>query len=415
MAVFIMRILMLSWEYPPRIVGGISRVVYDLAQTIAKKGNEVHVVTCMESNAKEAELDKHVIVHRVHTYEINTANFIDWVLQLNFALLERVIKLINETGKFDLVHAHDWIVAFTAKTIKYSYSIPLISTIHATEFGRNGGLHNETQKYISSVEWFLTYESWKVIVNSDFMKLEVQNVFQLPEDKIFTLPNGVEIDKFKGVERDYSYRRQFAEDHEKIVFFVGRIVNEKGVHILIDSFPKILQEYPNVKLVIAGKGPQLDFLKWKVWNKDIVKHVHFTGYIDDSDLMKLYKCADIAVFPSLYEPFGIVVLEAIVAGASVVVSETGGLSRIIEHEKEGLKALVGNSDSFAHNILRLLQEPELAQDMKQNALFKVTHEFNWETIADKTIELYKVVTDEANAKQWVTPSIQDLMRKNQQE
>lgn len=404
-----MRILMLSWEYPPRIVGGISRVVHDLAQTIAKNGDEVHVVTCWEAGAPDFEKDKNVFVHRVHTYEINTGNFVDWVLQLNMALLEYAVKLISETGRFDIVHAHDWIVAFAGKAIKHAYSIPLVATIHATEHGRNNGLHNDTQKYISSVEWWLAYESWSLIVNSNFMKDEVRSIFSVPEDKINIIPNGVELDKFNGMERDFEFRRNYAHDDEKMLFFVGRIVNEKGIHVLIDAVPQILESYENIQVVIAGKGPQLDYLKWKVWNKNISNKVRFTGYISDKDLLKLYKCADIAVFPSIYEPFGIVVLEAIVAGAAVVVSETGGLSGIIEHGVNGLKSPVGNHDALAENILELLRDPQRANELKKTAFDTVCREYKWESIADKTVCVYNRVIEESKEQGWKTPSINEIM------
>lgn len=400
-----MKILMLSWEYPPRIVGGISRVVHDLAQKLAERNTEVHVVTCWEPGTKEIEKDKNVYVHRVHTYNVNTFNFVDWVLQLNFAIAEHCIKLINEMGRFDVIHAHDWIVAFAAKTIKYSFSIPIVSTIHATEYGRNWGLYNDTQRYISSVEWWLTYESWRVIVNSEYMKNEVKQVFQISDDKLSVIPNGVDTRKFDGIEKDISFRRNFALDEEKIIFFVGRIVNEKGVHILIDAVPKVLSNYYNVKFVIAGKGNQMEYLKWKVSDMNISSKVHFTGYISDNDLLKLYKCADIAVFPSLYEPFGIVALEGMVANVPVVVSDTGGLGAIVEHEVDGMKAYTGNANSLADSIIAILNDPEKAEKMRKKAFEKVNEVYNWDIITGKIIDVYKKVYEESS--EWRTPNIKD--------
>jgi glycosyltransferase involved in cell wall biosynthesis len=385
-----MKILMLSWEYPPRIVGGISRVVHDLAQTMAKKGHEVHVVTCSENNEPEFEKDKKVFVHRVHTYSINTTNFVDWVMQLNFSLLEKATKLASEE-KFDIIHAHDWVVAYAAKTLKQAFSIPLISTIHATEHGRNQGLHNDMQRYISSVEWLLTYESWRVICNSEYMKNETRYVFQLPEDKLKVINNGVQIDLFDGIEKDYDYRRNFANDNEKIILFVGRLVQEKGVQILLDSVPKIVSRYNDVKFVIAGKGPLYDQLRNKADSMDISQKLYFTGYLSEENLMKLYKCADIAVFPSLYEPFGIVALEGMVANVPVVVTDTCGLGEIVEHCVDGMKAYTGNQDSLADCILSLLFDYELAEKVKANALKKVNSMYNWEKISDETLDTYKEV------------------------
>jgi len=395
-----MRILMLSWEYPPRIVGGISRVVHDLAQKLGEKGNEVHIVTCLEHNTPEEEKDKHVYVHRVRSYEIAANNFIGWVMHLNFALLQRCIRLINTEGPFDIIHAHDWIVAYASIVLKKSFSAPLVATIHATEWGRNWGIHNEEQKYISSVEWWLTYEAWKVIVNSEYMNNEVKQVFQLPSDKIKVIPNGVDLKKFDSYAYNEEFRRNFALDSEKIIFFVGRLVNEKGAHILLEAMPKIIANFNNTKLVIAGKGPQLEYLKEKALISGISHKVFFTGYISDDNLSKLYKCIDVSVTPSLYEPFGIVALEGMVANVPVVVSDTGGIREIVEHGVDGMKAYAGNSNSLADSILEILCSPKKAQEMKENALEKVKRIYNWDVISDIVLKAYEDIIGESLMQKW---------------
>jgi glycogen(starch) synthase len=389
-----MRILMLSWEYPPRIIGGISRVVHDLAQRLGAQGNEVHIVTCLDQGAPEEEKDEYVRVHRVRCYDLSTMNFVDWVLQLNFAILEKCIRLVGSTERFDIIHAHDWIVAFAARVLKASYGIPLVSTIHATEWGRNWGIHNEVQRYISSVEWWLTYESWRVIVNSGYMYNEVCQVFHLPQDKIRVIPNGVDLDKFKGYGRDYGFRRNFAADREKIVFFVGRLVNEKGAHILLDAMPKILAYYNDVKLVVTGKGPQLDYLRNKAAIMGIGDKVYFTGYISDDNLSRLYMCVDVAVFPSLYEPFGIVALEGMVAGVPVVVSDVGGIGEIVEHGIDGMKAYAGNPGSLADSILEILHNPGRAEDMKARAFDKLRRLYDWRLISEQALKTYEEVVND---------------------
>ena len=395
-----MRILMLTWEYPPRIVGGISRVVHDLAQKLGEKGNEVHIVTCMEDNAPEEEKDKYVFVHRVRNYEIGANNFIDWVMHLNFALLQRCIKLVNIVGAIDIIHAHDWIVAYASIVLKHSFFIPLAATVHATEWGRNWGIHNEEQKYISSVEWWLTYEAWKVIVNSEYMNSEVKQVFNLPQDKIKVIANGVDFEKFDSLSCDPKFRVKFALDSEKIIFFVGRLVNEKGAQVLLDAMPKILAHYSNVKLVIAGKGPQLEYLREKAKLLGINEKVFFTGYISDDNLSKLYKCIDIAVTPSLYEPFGIVALEGMAAHIPVVVSDAGGISEIVQHGVNGMKAYAGNSDSLADSILEILNCPEKAQAMKDNALEKVRLLYNWDVISELVMKTYNAIIGESISLNW---------------
>lgn len=385
-----MKIMMLSWEYPPRIVGGIARVVHDLSHNFAKQGHEVHVITYQEGDTKEFEKDGDVYVHRVANYPINANNLIDWVMQLNFCILEKAAAVIRQYGKFDVVHAHDWLVAYAARTIKNSYHLPLVATIHATESGRNKGIHNKAQGYVNDVEWLLTYEASQVICNSYFMKNEIKNLFGKPEENIFVVPNGININKFDGQERDWNFRRNYASDNEKIVFFAGRIVNEKGIQILLNAAPKILANYQDVKFVIAGRGPCLDELKSLSEQLGISNKVYFTGYLNDKQITKMYKAIDIAVFPSLYEPFGIVALEGMLAGATTVVSDAGGLNEIVSHGIDGLKSYAGNANSLADSILEALFNDGLCRLITKNAREKVIREYNWNIISKSTMNVYKL-------------------------
>ena len=384
-----MKILMLTWEYPPRIVGGIARVVNDLSKRLIKDGHEVTVVTYKEGDAPYYEDDKGVKVHRVDNYMINPNNFIDWIMQLNFNMIAEASKIIAEEGTFDVIHAHDWLVASAAKTIKNSYNIPIVATIHATEAGRNSGIHDETQRYINDTEWMLTYEATEVIVNSNYMKGEIQRLFGLPFEKINVLANGVNLNKFTGMERDYSFRRRYAMDNEKIILFMGRLVNEKGVQHLIAAMPKILAGYHDAKLVIAGKGGMLDELRAEANALGLGDKVYFAGYLCGKDVEKMYKAADISVFPSTYEPFGIVALEGMLAERPIVVSDAGGLGEIVEHRETGMKSYCGNANSIADSILELLYNPELYANIVKKAKAKVKNNYNWAKIAQDTHFTYQ--------------------------
>lgn len=386
-----MKILMLTWEYPPRVVGGISKVVYDLSHKMVKEGNEVTVVTYKDGdNVKYYENDKGVEVYRVDNYMIRPNNFIDWIMQLNFNMITKANEIINKNGKFDVIHAHDWLVAYSAKSIKESYNIPLISTIHATESGRNSGIHDETQRYINDSEWMLTYESSEVIVNSNYMKNEVQRLFGLPYDKINVIPNGVNLQLFSNVNVDYDFRRQYAMDNEKIILYVGRLVYEKGIQNLIAAMPKILDRYHDSKLIICGRGGMIDDLREQVKYLGIDNKVYFAGYCDSKKMQKMYKCADVAVFPSTYEPFGIVAIESMLSGTPTIVSDVGGLNEIVEHGVTGMKSYAGNANSIADSVLALLFDPKLCANISQNAIKKVKENYNWSKITDNTYYVYQL-------------------------
>ena len=407
-----MKILMLSWEYPPRIVGGIARVVHDLSKRLIKDGHDVTVVTYREENSPYYENDNGVEVYRVDNYMISPNNFIDWIMQMNFNMIAKVNELLAKGMKFDVIHAHDWLVAYTAKTLKNSYDIPLVSTIHATESGRNKGIHDDTQRYVNDTEWMLTYESSEVIVNSNYMKNELQRLFGLPYEKINVVPNGINVNAFNGIERDYNFRRQYAADNEKIILFMGRLVYEKGIQHLIDAMPKILSNYNDAKLIVAGKGAMLDELKAKVDYMGLSQKVYFTGYLNSKQVPKMYKCADISVFPSTYEPFGIVALEAMLAGVPTVVSDTGGLNEIIDHGVNGMKSYTGNANSLADSILTLLFDQQLCSEVTKNAKQKVKNEYNWTKLAQDTHFVYQKAICETMANRQVRQIAQEKLRKD---
>ena len=383
-----MKILMLTWEYPPRVVGGIARVVYDLSHRLIKDGHEVTVVTYREGGASYFEDDKGVKVYRVDNYMINPNNFIDWIMQMNFNMVTKVNQIIAEQGGFDVIHAHDWLVANAAKSIKNSYNIPIVATIHATESGRNSGIHDETQRYINDTEWMLTYEATEVIVNSNYMKGEIQRLFGLPFEKINVVANGVNLNKFSGMDRDYAFRRRYAMDNEKIILFMGRLVYEKGIQHLIAAMPKVLAGYHDAKLVIAGKGGMIDELRAEADSLGLGDKIYFAGYLGGKDVEKMYKAADISVFPSTYEPFGIVALEGMLAERPIVVSDAGGLGEIVEHRETGMKTYCGNSNSIADSILELLYNPELCANIVKKAKAKVKT-YNWAKIAQDTHFIYQ--------------------------
>ena len=406
-----MKILMLTWEYPPRVVGGIARVVYDLSHRLIKDGHEVTVITYREGNAPYYEDDKGVKVHRVDNYMINPNNFIDWIMQMNFNMVTEANKIIAEEGNFDIIHAHDWLVASAAKTIKNSYNIPIVATIHATEAGRNSGIHDETQRYINDTEWMLTYEATEVIVNSNYMKSEIQRLFGLPFEKINVVANGVNLNKFTGIDRDYTFRRRFAMDNEKIILFMGRLVNEKGVQHLIAAMPKILAGYHDAKLVIAGKGGMLDELRAEADALGLGNKVYFAGYLGGKDVERMYKAADISVFPSTYEPFGIVALEGMLAERPIVVSDAGGLGEIVEHRETGMKSYCGNANSIADSILELLYNPELYENIVRKAKAKVKNNYNWAKIAQDTHFTYQKAICETMAERQRKQNEQEVAQK----
>ena len=244
------------------------------------------------------------------------------------------------------------------------------------------------------MEWWLGYEAWRVIHCSRFMGGELRQIFQLPQDKLRMIPNGVFPGDFAAEPPPPGFREQYAAPDEKILFHVGRLVREKGLDVLLEAMPHILARFPQAKLVIAGRGGHEEELKEHAQRLGIYHRIYFAGYIDDKTRNWLYRLADAAVFPSLYEPFGIVALEAMAAGTPPVVSDTGGLSEVVEHGRNGLKARTGNPLSLAENILWMLLYPHRAARLRHQAYEDVQKLYGWDDIAVETQRVYHEVLAE---------------------
>jgi glycosyltransferase involved in cell wall biosynthesis len=341
-------------------------------------------------------------VHRVDPPVVE-GDFFTAAWQTNLRLEEYAHRLWEESGPFDLIHVHDWLVAFVGAACKRSYKAPLLSTIHATERGRGRGqLGSEQARAIHSIEWWLAYESWRIIACSEYMEYEIADYFRCPRDKIDIVPNGVETTRFDQLEgQDLSrFRNRYALPVEKIVFSVGRVVYEKGLQVLIRAMPIILAQYPQVKIVVAGKGPELEALRSLAWEQGVGEKVLLAGFVSDEDRDRLFKISDCAVFPSLYEPFGIVALEAMAAKCPVVVSEVGGLKDVVKHAETGITIYPDNPESLAWGILHTLQHPEWSAARVENAYRVVREEYNWERIARMTADIYRRIIAERAIAIW---------------
>ncbi len=387
-----LKVLMLTWEFPPRIIGGISPHVYDLSCALVRGGMDVHVVTCGFPDALPYEVVEGVHVHRFDSYQIQAFDFLSWVFSMNIDMAKRATGVIAlEEEPFDLFHAHDWLVARAALELKNGYGKPLVSTIHSTEVGRRNGIHNGYQRTIHNVESQLVHQSDRLICCSRFMAEQVSQTFGVPMSKLDIIHNGVDALKFSIKTNVKSAKKKYAPNGEKLILYVGRLVHEKGVHVLIGAMPNVLSKMPNVKLIIVGEGGMKESLQREAYELGVSDKVLFAGFVDDETLRLLYKISDVAVFPSLYEPFGIVALEAMAARLPVVVSDVGGLAEIVKHDETGVTVYPDNSDSLSWGILKILMNPKYASKLARNAHEVIISRNDWDFLAEKTAETYAKV------------------------
>jgi len=386
-----MKILVLAWEFPPRIIGGIARHVAELYPEIVKLGHEIHLLTVEYDSAPLYEIVEGIKVHRVGVGEGH--DFFHWVVNMNESMGTEGGKLILAEGPFDLIHAHDWVVSDAAVALKHHFQVHLCATIHATEYGRYNGLYNHTHYYINGKEKHLAREARRIIVCSKYMQGEVERTLDSPGDKINVIYNGIRPEKKRPIPPSevWEFRRNFARDEEKIVYYLGRMSYEKGVEVLLRAAPKVLREKGgNVKFLIIGGG-NTDHLQGLAWDLGIWHQCCFTGFMAEADLDKFQTIADCAVFPSLYEPFGIVALESFAARVPVVVSNAGGLPEVVRDRHTGIVTWTNNPDSLASGILEILQNPDRAQKLVENAYQDLNRRFSWSQLARQTEAVYQQV------------------------
>lgn len=393
-----MKILMLSWEYPPNIVGGLSRHVYGLSVQLAELGHEVHVVTAGNGNLPGFEIIKGVKVHRVLPLNYEDHDFLTWIAGLNLAIAFMAEKLAEEMT-FDLIHAHDWLVGSSAIILKETLAIPLLTTIHATEHGRHNGIHTEMQKFIHDKEAQLIAESDQLIVCSDFMREQLLSLFQPQLEKIAVITNGIDpIDVNVEPEELFPFIK-----NKKYVFSVGRIVKEKGFETIIEAAKIAKKKDIDIYFIIAGKGPMLERYRQMVTEQQLEHYIAFIGFVTEIERNALLKRCEIAVFPSLYEPFGIVALEAMILARPTIVSNTGGLKGIVNQKQTGLLMNPGDANNLIENIELLLHNPQKGNEMGIKGKQRVTSLYGWKRIALQTVQVIedtliniKVMSNEEN-------------------
>lgn len=387
-----LRVLMLSWEYPPFVVGGLGRHVAGLSRALAAAGHEVTVVTAAHPEAVTDERHERLRVRRTGPPPQREGDFLAWVYRFNEAVV-RLFGTLAQEQPFDLIHAHDWLVGPAAAALQQRFDVPLVATVHATEHGRNGGLTTDLQHAIHREEWRLTHEAVRIIACSRYMMEEISRLFATPPEKLALIPNGIDAGtmgaSFLGAPVSRG-RRPVGMDH-RLVLFVGRLVAEKGVQVLLEAAPSVLRIQPRTLFLIAGRGPYGDDLRALAGRLGLEEHVRFLGHIGESEKHQLMREASAVVVPSLYEPFGIIALEAMAAGAPVVASDTGGLGEIIDHRVTGLKVPPGDPAALARALDEVLTDEALARGLAARAAVRVRERYSWEAVSEQTQTLYEEV------------------------
>ncbi len=383
------RILILSWEYPPLIEGGLARHVRKLSEQLVQQGIEVHVLTRGEERAPAEEEMEGVLVHRVREpgRPRDLGEFVAWIEHMNADMLAAGVEL-GDRFSFDLVHGHDWLVAVAGDHLAHRFRCPLAVTIHATEYGRHQGwVESHPQSYIHGVEQWMANRAEAVITCSHYMRGHVADVYGLEEDRVTVIPNGIDPLDLQPVDDLATLRSRFAAPDERLVLLVGRLVYEKGFQLALEALPGVIERVGGVRFLVAGSGTHEHELRAQAERLGLMEHGTFLGWIGDDVLHSLYRIADLCVVPSIYEPFGLVALEAMASNCPCIVADTGGLREVVPNDDVGLRFRSRDPESLAVMVERVLTDDALRERLVAEASEHVLS-FDWADVARQTAELY---------------------------
>jgi glycogen(starch) synthase len=390
-----MKILMVSWEYPPVVVGGLGRHVHHLATSLAAAGHEVVVLARRPTGTSPATHPTHsFIAEGVLVVAVAEdppifdfgEDMLAWTLAMGHAMVRAGVALdkpgIGEGWTPDVVHAHDWLVAHPAIALAEYYDVPLVSTIHATEAGRHSGwVAGRVNRQVHSVEWWLANESDALITCSTSMKDEVERLYRPDRIPVHVIRNGIDVGA-------WTFRTRSPRSGPPRLLYVGRLEYEKGVQDAIVALPRIRRAHPGTVLTVAGVGTQFEWLRQLARTHRVARAVHFAGQLDHAELLGWLHGADAIVLPSRYEPFGIVALEAAAAGTPLVTSTAGGLGEAVIDGVTGASFEPADVHGLVDAVISVLDDPVAAQERAFAARERLTADFAWDVVAAETAGIY---------------------------
>lgn len=393
-----MRVLMLSWEYPPVVVGGLGRHVHALATQLAAQGHDV-VVLCRQPTGTDAITHpttdtvvdgvRLVRVAEDPAHLVFERDLVAWTLAMGHAMTRAGLALLRG-WRPDVVHAHDWLVTHPAIALAETAEAPLVATVHATEAGRHSGWLSQTlNQQVHSVEWWLANRADSLITCSSAMRTEVAHLFEVDADQVTVLHNGIEPRRWRVRSDDVAAARaRYSPDGAPLLLFFGRLEWEKGVQDLIAALPRVRRAHRGARLVVAGEGTHGQWLVDQARKHKVRRAVDFVGHLSDRELAGVLAAADAVVLPSRYEPFGIVALEAAAAGTPLVASTAGGLGEVVLDGVTGLSFAPGDVEALARAVRSVLDDRPSAVRRAKAAKARLATDFDWTRIAQDTAAVY---------------------------
>ncbi|MDR1992225.1 MAG: glycosyltransferase family 4 protein [Nitrososphaerota archaeon] len=413
-----MKIAAFVYEYPPKIVGGLGTYAAEITRKFVLNDHDVTVFTMNDDagSMPTREIWRGIEIHRPLHIDISDSlpdvisedikkwgrgqQFFGKLMVYNYLSAAKLINELikHENMKYDIVIAHDWLSAMGGITVKRETGLPFAFHVHSTEKGRTMGTGSGV---VSNIELRAGRMADMVVTVSFAMKDELVGL-GFPREKIQVSYNGVDPQKYnpENVAKEDILRvraRYGIKADETMILFIGRLVGVKGVDKLILAMPHILSTIPKAKLVIVGVGDLQEYLTNLTQITKMGNYVKFCfDFIAEEERILHYAACDIAVFPSFYEPFGIVALEAMSMEKPVVVGASGvsGMREIViccGPEQCGYHIDPYNPSDIAWGVTSALESVSWAKLLGKNGRKRVLAEFTWNKIAEKTVGLYETI------------------------
>ena len=370
-----MKVAMIGWEYPPFKAGGLGTHCYGLTRSLADKNVKVDFYMPKTKHSAGNSGKKNLVIKEVGETEIFpydrpedkelAGQFFESVYRYNDLVVEKV------KGNYDLIHCHDWLTMKAGVALKEKLDIPLVLSVHSTEYDRSG--------WICPNDWFINIEregmekADRVIAVSHFTKGVIVDKYGINPDKISVVHNAV-------------YPIGEGEKQE-IVLFLGRLTIQKGAEFFLRAAKKVLEYEPDSRFVVAGTGDMLPRLINQAVDMGISSKVIFTGLLTEEEVRHIYRISNVYVMPSVSEPFGITALEAVSAGTPTIASKTAGFSEAFQN---CLRVDFWDTDEMANKIISLLRYDPLHKTLATEGKRELDL-FTWDRVAEKTIDVYNRV------------------------
>jgi glycogen synthase len=375
---------MLSWEYPPSSAGGMAAHVDGLSHALHRAGHEVVLVT---RRVAGTDVDQDLGGVRILRADVDLPWLPDDPIAATASANHHLVAMTTLLGDWrpDVVHAHDWGVAWAAEVLGTLFGVPIVTTFHGTERGRHGGhLAPGRPTDINSVEWWQAHRARRVIASTKLMVRDIVDGFEIDPDHVTRIPAGIDPAWWEaaGPDEDPAARRS------RLVLAWGRVQYEKGFQVLARAVGTLRQRVEGLECMIAGRGSYLPELQSQIDIAGVGDLVELPGFLSDNQLRAAIHQAGCVVIPSLYEPFGVVALEALAGGAPLIAADTGGLAELVGGTGSALLFEPGNAAALADCIERVLTDARLAEGLVRRGRELLQASYSWDAIAARTVAVY---------------------------